>query len=146
MTLGEVPRVLLVRHAHAEWPNYHGRDVDRPLTPRGVEDAARTAAAIKAAGLAPALMLVSPAQRTRQTAAIIANALGVPETAIHFVDSLYSAGADGLETALREVARAGSLTMLVAHNPAISELGRRLADDSAFRPFAPADWADLPLA
>jgi phosphohistidine phosphatase len=145
VTGAAAPRVVLVRHAHADWPHYHGRDFDRPLTPRGMEDAARSAEAIRAAGLLPMLLLASPAQRTRQTAAIIANALALPETAIHHIDSLYNATAGTLELQLRKAAQPGAVTMLVAHNPGISELARQLADDPAFRPFAPGAWAQFEL-
>ena len=48
-----VPDCILVRHAHAQWPAYQGRDFDRPLTERGVQDAHATAREIHAAGLAP---------------------------------------------------------------------------------------------
>jgi phosphohistidine phosphatase len=138
-------RVILVRHAHADWPDYHGRDFERPLTPRGSADAARTAAAIKAAGLAPAVLLVSPALRTRQTAAIIAAALGLSDDCTQFVESLYNASAQGLEAELRRSAPNGDTIMLVAHNPGISELGRQLAGDRRTRPFAPADWRQFVL-
>ena len=139
-------RVILVRHAHADWPEYNGPDLDRPLTPRGNEDAARTAAAIKAAGLAPGSLLVSPALRTRQTAAIIATTLGLADDCTQFVDGLYNASSQGLEAELRRNAADGDTIMLVAHNPGISELGRRLACDRRARPFAPADWRQYMLA
>jgi phosphohistidine phosphatase len=139
------PRVVLVRHAHADWPHYQGRDFDRPLTPRGIEDAARSAEAIRAAGLVPTLLLTSPAQRTRETAAILAKGLALPEVAIRNVDGLYNASAGALELELRRAARPGSVTMLVAHNPGISELARQLADDPAFRSFAPGAWAQFEL-
>ena len=82
-----MPRqVILVRHAHAEWPNWSGRDFDRPLTPRGEEDAARTAQELRLAGHRPALLLASPALRTRQTARIIATGLEVADSALRFDD------------------------------------------------------------
>jgi phosphohistidine phosphatase len=134
------PRVILVRHAHAEWPDYHGRDFDRPLTARGRSDAARSAAAIRAADLKPDALLVSPALRTRETASIIAAALGVGDAAIQYIDDLYNASARTLEQELRRAAARHGLVMLVAHNPGISELGRALTEDPGFAPFAPADW------
>jgi len=138
--------VILVRHAHADWPDYHGCDLDRPLTPQGEADAAATAQAIRAAGNIPALLLVSPALRTRQTAAIIAHGLGLDDSAIVLVDSLYNASAETLEDELRSAsATAGGTVVLVAHNPGISELARRLGRDPSFRPFAPGHWRLLNL-
>lgn len=146
MSSGAAQPVILVRHAHADWPDYHGSDFDRPLTPRGEADAAATAQAIHAAGNLPALLLASPALRTRQTATIIAARLGLDEAGIVLLDSLYNASAEILEAELcRTMPDNGGTVMLVAHNPGISELARRLGRDSSFRPFAPAQWRLLHL-
>lgn len=138
--------VLIARHAHAEWPSWQGRDIDRPLTPRGEQDAARAGAAIRTAGYVPALVLVSPALRTRMTADIIARELGLAQHALRRVEALYNATARVLEAELREaVQEVEGLVMLVAHNPAVSHLARALSSDPAAPPFAPADWRLLPL-
>src|SRR5690606_15467290 len=97
-------QALLARHAHADWPAFHGRDFDRPLTPRGEQDAQRAAAAMRAAGHLPSLLLASPAVRTRQTATLLAEGLGLPVTSIRWVDALYNATATVLETHLRHAA------------------------------------------
>jgi phosphohistidine phosphatase len=137
-------QVILVRHAHAEWPAYRGNDFHRPLTARGESDALSTARAIGAAGHQPALVLASPALRTRQTAVAIATELGLGNLAIQFIDTLYNADADTLAAELRKAAAAHALVMLVAHNPGISELGQRLGRDHTIRNFKPADWRLFP--
>lgn len=137
--------VLLVRHAHAEWPAWRGRDFDRPLTPRGERDAAATGIAIREAGLAPATVLASPARRTRQTAEIILRELGVSEANLVLVEDLYNATADKLLEELRKAATVPGPTMLVAHNPGISDLGRELDGNARAAAFAPADWRLLLL-
>jgi phosphohistidine phosphatase len=141
------PRLVLVaRHAHADWPAWQGRDFDRPLTPRGEEDAARTAEALREAGHRPGLVLVSPALRTRQTAGIIARRLGLAEGVLRPVDSLYNASPAVLEAELRQAAQeTDGLLMLVAHNPGVSQLARSLSGDPAEPAFSPADWRLLPL-
>ena len=131
---------LLVRHAHAEWPQFTGRDFDRPLTQRGLDDAQAAAIALREAGLIPQLVLASPSQRTRQTTQIIAAELHVPTQSICFIDALYNAGPAALEAEMRKVQGNCRLVMLVAHNPGVSELARRLADDPLAAPFAPAQW------
>jgi phosphohistidine phosphatase len=129
-----------VRHAHAEWPNYVGRDFDRPLTQRGLDDAHTSGAALREAGHKPDLILASPARRTRQTAEILTTELQLPPQALHFVDALYNAGPAMLEAELRRAQGERKLVMLVAHNPGVSELARRLAKDPLAPPFAPAQW------
>lgn len=131
--------VLLVRHAHAQSPGFTGTDFDRPLTPGGEQQAALAAAAMRAAGHVPALILASPARRTLQTAQIMARELAVPASAVQVVESLYNAPADTLAAELhRATARTTGLVAIVAHNPGISELARELAPGATS--FAPAHW------
>lgn len=132
--------VILVRHAHAEWPDWSGRDFDRPLTPRGERDAHGAAVAIGAAGHRPTLVLASPALRTRQTAGILMAQLGLPEAALRLVDDLYNAPGGTLVTELRRHCVGAGTLMLVAHNPGISEAARMLSRDTHAPPFSPADW------
>jgi phosphohistidine phosphatase len=137
--------VILVRHAHAEWPAYSGRDFDRPLTAQGLTDARASAAAIRAASLQPELLIASPAIRTAQTAEIIAAALDLPAPAVTFVEALYNAPPDVLDTELRRAFRSNPRVILVAHNPGISELARSLSGNATMAPFRPGQWMHCPV-
>lgn len=142
----QLPRIVtLVRHAHAQWPMYSGRDFDRPLTPRGLKDALAAAREIRAAGLRPQVLLSSPAERTRTTAMILARELGLAPDALLFEDRLYNASADLLESVARDAATRCAQVMLVGHNPGISELAHRLAHQENLSPLAPAAWQSFPL-
>jgi phosphohistidine phosphatase len=138
-------RLILVRHAHADWPAYQGQDFDRPLTPEGLQGARTTAQAILAAGHRPALLLASPACRTRQTAEVLAATLCLPAEGLRYVENLYNATAATLETEVRAAARPGVLIALVGHNPGVSDLARKLTRDPKAAPYKPADWRLLPL-
>lgn len=143
---GAAHRVVVARHAHAEWPGFQGSDFDRPLTPRGEQDAARSGAAMRAAGLVPVLALASPALRTSQTARIIARELKLPAEALRFVEPLYNASPCVLEAQLREAAQhTDGLLLLVAHNPGVSQLACALGDGTPTAAFAPAEWRVLTL-
>jgi phosphohistidine phosphatase len=131
---------IIVRHAHAEWPNHHGPDFERPLTDRGFAEARATARAIAAAGHRPTLLLASPACRTRQTAEILAEEFQLPLDAVHYLDSFYNATAATLEAELRRAAAPGQLVVLVAHNPGVSNLARAFLGDPAAPPCKPAEW------
>ncbi|MET0282313.1 MAG: histidine phosphatase family protein [Steroidobacteraceae bacterium] len=138
------PQLILVRHAHADWPQYRGRDFDRPLTPQGVAGARDTGLAIQAAGLRPALLLASPARRTRQTAELIAAELQLPAGALQFLDTLYNAPQVTLEVEARVATACSGLVLLVAHNPGVSELARLLAGDPVAPNYSPGEWRLLP--
>jgi phosphohistidine phosphatase len=136
---------IIVRHAHAEWPDFHGPDFDRPLTGRGLADARAAGRAILAAGHRPVLLLASPACRTRQTAEILAEELQLPAAAVRYVEALYNATASTLEKEVRRAADGGSLLVLVAHNPGVSNLARVLQDDPDTPSCQPAEWRLLQL-
>jgi phosphohistidine phosphatase len=129
-----------MRHAHADWPSYTGRDFERPLTQRGLDEARACAIALRTAGLTPELTLASPARRTRQTAEILGTELQLPSQSLCLVDALYNAGPATLETELRRAQGDRKLVLLIAHNPGVSELARRLAKEPLAPPFAPAQW------
>lgn len=138
-------QVILLRHAHAEWPGFHGPDFDRPLTERGLAEARASARAINDAGHRPALLVASPARRTRQTAELLAEEFQLPHAALCFVDSLYNASPATLEAELRKHAAPTGLTVLVAHNPGISNLARSLVNDATDTMLHPAEWRLLSL-
>src|SRR5690606_5249241 len=116
-------------------------DFDRPLTPRGETDARQAAAAMRAAGHVPSLLLVSPARRPRQTARIFVDELRLPAASIRLIDELYNPSAAMLEAQLRQaLGQQDGLLLLLAHNPGISQLAQQLTSDRARVHFAPADW------
>ncbi len=135
-------RLLLLRHAKAA-PHSPDGDFARPLNPRGQADAARLGAFLASRGIVPAATLVSPAQRTRETAALVLAALpGAP--APLFSDALYNASVETLRAEIR-AAPAGAETLLViGHNPAIGELAHALAGDGADK--LPAGFPTCALA
>ena len=115
MAAGTAPACILVLHAHAEWPEYVGRDFARPLTDRGVKEAHATGLALRAAGVSPRRIIASAARRTEQTARILVGAL---------------------QAAVQQ----GTPVLLVAHNPGISELARLMSGNGMLEPFRPAEW------
>lgn len=72
--------LYFVRHGRAEdradWPP--ANDHLRPLTEDGIQDMKKAAAALRKLGVRPAAILTSPLVRARQTAEIVAEALGMP--------------------------------------------------------------------
>ena len=72
--------LLIIRHGESEWnveKRWQGW-LDAPLTARGLQQARDRAGALLATGFAPAVVHCSDLGRARQTAEIIASALGVP--------------------------------------------------------------------
>ena len=136
---------ILMRHANAEWPNYHGADFERPLNERGLAEARASARAISDAGHRPTLLIASPARRTRQTAEILAREFALTASAVQYVDSFYNASNSTLAAGLRNGAAPQGLTLLVAHNPGVTDLARELAPQEEAPPMKTAEWRVLTL-
>ena len=120
-----MPTLILVRHAKAVDRMDAEDDFARGLTPRGREDAGRAGDALKTAGIAPALALVSPAQRTKQTWSILSAAIG--EIPVESPMALYHASQDFLERAAIEAFASFDPVVMVGHNPGIGALAHDLA-------------------
>jgi phosphohistidine phosphatase len=124
-----VSALHLLRHAKAA-PQGEGTDRERPLEQRGRRAAQALAAWAEKRRLAPALVLCSPAVRTRQTLDIVAPAFARPPQ-ILFEDALYLATAAQLMTRLRVVPAGTASVMIVGHNPGLHELATILSDVSS---------------
>src|ERR1700691_4972564 len=74
--------LLIIRHAIAfERDRHRWRDdAARPLSPAGMRRARKAAAGLKEISKAPQLLLTSPLVRARQTAQILTDVAGWPES------------------------------------------------------------------
>ncbi|WP_245765623.1 SixA phosphatase family protein [Nonomuraea jiangxiensis] len=121
--------LIVLRHAKAaQVPGLADRE--RPLTGRGERDAERAGEEIRAAGLAPDLVLCSPALRTRRTAEI-----AFPATEISYEGDIYQAYPDELLELVRRSDPELGTVVLCGHNPGVHELALGLTGgDYTFRP------------
>jgi phosphohistidine phosphatase len=122
-----MPRLFLLRHAKAAWAAPGMSDFDRPLTPEGMRAARATGRAMAAAGHKPALVLCSPALRTRQTWEGVAEAIG-GGAQVEMPAPLYDGGAKAYLDAIRRAVDTASL-LVVGHNPMTEDIGDALAGD-----------------
>lgn len=121
-------RLYLLRHARAVARAPGEDDRDRVLDPSGRADAASVGAHLRREGVRPALALVSPAARTRETWALSGLAEATPA---RFVDSVYEAEAGTLLGLVRSVEAGADGLILVGHNPGIEELALALVPGAA---------------
>ena len=119
-------QLLLLRHAEAEPAPAGSSDNDRALTDRGRREAVSAANAIAAAGLTIDEALASPAQRTRETASIVARRLNLTLPITH-VATLYLAAPQVILQALQSCRAQSRTVLLIAHNPGLSDLVHELA-------------------
>ncbi len=148
-------RLVLFRHAKSDWSNPLLPDEERPLAERGLRDAPRMGAWLRARGVVPDKALVSPAARAQQTWEMARTRLGADVPA-ETVEMLYAfATPRPLLEAARRFGEDARTLMLVGHNEAMHELAVALAktgEEAALKrlrkkfPTAAVAVIDLPIA
>jgi phosphohistidine phosphatase len=113
--------LLLMRHAKAAEGDGQMRDWERPLAPRGLEDAPRMGRAIRERGIVPDVILSSSAVRTRQTTELVVEAAGF-ETEPQYLDDLYGADVETMTDILRELPEDCDCALVIGHNPTVTEM------------------------
>ncbi|MEO0410760.1 MAG: histidine phosphatase family protein [Pseudomonadota bacterium] len=118
-------RLLLMRHAKSSWDSAVARDFDRPLNKRGHKAGKHMGAYLHKEGLSWDVLLVSPAERTRQTVERLEAGYGETLAPL-YDDRLYMASATQLLAVLRNLDDIAQTVMLIAHNPGIQGLALSL--------------------
>jgi phosphohistidine phosphatase len=150
-------RLLLLRHAKSDWSRPGQPDRNRALNARGRSAAPIVGAYLAQHGLVPELALVSTAERTRETWALLAPHLPrMPK--VVFEDRLYNAGPDAILELVQEAPRGAATLLVLGHNPGMQQLAAALSASGdvetrarigekfptaalAVIGFAAADWA-----
>jgi phosphohistidine phosphatase len=118
-------RLMLLRHAKSEWSQPGKRDHERELAPRGRKVAPRIGKFMLRQGLLPNCALVSTAQRTRETWALVRNALD-NDPFTYFDERIYEASPGDILIAIRETPPAAEKLLVVGHNPGLQALAMAL--------------------
>ncbi|MEV5172674.1 histidine phosphatase family protein [Streptomyces flaveolus] len=131
MSVAEPRRIVLFRHAKADWPQVP--DHERPLAERGRTDAAVAGRKLADTGITFDLALCSTATRTRETWKLAVHELSHrPKTV--YEERVYEASPGELIAVLNEVPDEVRNVILIGHNPGVHGLADILAgaaDDDA---------------
>lgn len=122
-------RLFVLRHAKSSWSDPDLDDKDRPLAPRGRQAAELLAEHVRANGIRPGQVLVSPAKRTLETLEGVA-----PPGEVIVEPELYGASTKDLLERLRSVPDEIGSVMVIGHNPAMQALVLELADPGSSDP------------
>lgn len=109
-------RLILLRHGKSDWDASFNNDRGRPLAPRGRRAAASVGSTLTAQGLAPDLVLTSPAVRAATTAELAAEAGGWT-CPLRVVEELYGSGVATVLDIVSQTAPSVGTLMLVGHEP-----------------------------
>ena len=120
-------KLILLRHAKAEWAEPGQRDFDRQLSQDGVDECKSIAAQISQLKVRPDTVICSQAARAKQTLEHIQHAMPHDPQIVFELD-LYATDAPGY----LEIAAAsghGESIMLVGHNPMMEDLAYGLSKE-----------------
>ncbi|GAA1917998.1 histidine phosphatase family protein [Streptomyces sodiiphilus] len=124
----EVPRrIVLLRHAKADWPQVS--DHDRPLAERGRKDAPVAGRWLAGTGIRPDLTLCSTSARTRETWKLLVPELPQRPRTV-YEERLYDASLGELIAVINGVDDEIRDLMLVGHNPGMHALADALAGEA----------------
>ncbi len=111
--------LLLCRHSKSSWDFPYLRDIDRPLSKRGYNDAKIIGQVLLNQNVKPDLIVSSPAIRAFHTARIYAGIMDMPYCKIKIIKELYF----NMELFFHDLSRYlkddVKSVMLVSHNPDI---------------------------
>ena len=121
--------LLLLRHAKSSWKDENMRDFDRPLNQRGVKAATRMGKYARKHKLQPNLILSSPAERARETTALLLESSGL-NVELRYDERIYEASAVRLLEIVSQIEETAGVVMLVGHNPGFEELLEALTGEN----------------
>ena len=129
-----MPRILyLLRHAKSSWKDDSLADFDRPLKGRGREAAEQMGNRLASEKLQDAVLICSPAVRTRQTAKLV-----LKHSRLHmdqrFDERIYEASLRDLCQVISEIPDDRQTAMLIGHNPGFEELLAFLTGEARLMP------------
>lgn len=144
--------LTLVRHAKSSWNNEGQSDHDRVLNERGRKDAPVMAQRLVDQNCIPDFILISTANRARQTAGFLIDAFGLSAEQVQFDRQLYLASPNAILNAVSGTNNEHNHVMVVAHNPGLEQLCNELARQElppmptlAVRHFSYQSYADAEL-
>ena len=121
--------LYLLRHGQASWPSGLLGDFNRQLDTVGERQAVAIGLRLAQAETKPEMIIASPADRTRQTARFVANALSYPERQIHHLPEIYDADLQILARIVEKYPASLNCLLMVGHNPTLSYFGEWLTGE-----------------
>lgn len=118
--------LYLLRHAKTESAKATEGDIDRKLTPRGIDASKTVGSYLRERGYNPAFVICSPARRTRETFELVMRSAGLAPPH-RFEKVIYLATIDKIMDQITKMDDHIKSLMIVGHNPGMHHLAITLA-------------------
>ena len=119
----------IVRHGKSSWDFENISDIDRPLSPRGINNAYLMAKKLSERKVSPDKFITSPANRALYTSIIFSRVLKFPYEQIEISDSIYMGYTDDLLRLIGSQDDSHNTILIFGHNPAFTSLANVLMDN-----------------
>jgi phosphohistidine phosphatase len=123
-------KLILMRHAKSDWSTAGTGDFDRPLANRGRKDAPRMGRWLSKHAFKPDKFISSPAQRAKETAIFVADAIDFPHKDIIWDERVYDGSLQDLLEVIKNHCADTSTLLLIGHNPGLDSLLEYLSGDT----------------
>ncbi len=117
-----------MRHAKTESPYTLKRDIHRRLTDTGIHEATRMGEWMSSQQIQVDRIESSPAERTRQTAERVLEAMKLNHSILHFREDLYHATPDIFYRTILALPDDAHRVLIVSHNNGITDFANELTD------------------
>ncbi len=121
-------KLILIRHAKADWPKNIPSDFERPLLPEGKTDALELGLFFSKNRIMPNLVICSPAKRTTDTFSLINQHLQLNTRHLKYEPVIYEAAYTKLLEVVNNIDSYETVA-LIGHNNGISELANYLSGE-----------------
>jgi phosphohistidine phosphatase len=127
--------LFLLRHAKSSWKDVSLPDFERPLNERGLKAAPLIGKFMRRRKFRPDLILCSPAERARQTIALVSAAASFTAE-LRYDERIYEASDTRLLSLISQLDASVGKVLLVGHNPGLEELVQALTGEVRRMPTA----------
>lgn len=120
-------KIILVRHGKSSW-EHDVIDHERPLKPRGIEDAQLVAQVFKEEKISIDRVFSSDAKRAATTCEIFINALNINIKHVFFQHNLYDFSGEMVVQAIKSCSDNINTLMIFGHNHAFTAIANTFGD------------------
>jgi phosphohistidine phosphatase len=136
--------LYVLRHAKSDWNDALLTDFERPLNERGLRAARKMGEFLRERGIAPDLIVSSPASRARETAETVKDEAQFAAR-IRFEPRIYEASLSDLLEIVSTVENDCEKLLIVGHNPGFERLVGSLTGEFHAMPTAALAEIELPI-
>ncbi|MCZ6520074.1 MAG: histidine phosphatase family protein [Bacteroidetes bacterium] len=121
--------LFLIRHARTAERAVDMKDIDRPLTLEGIQNASKMGRFFLLKNISPDSIMSSTALRAKTSAELMAEQMNYDTAKIYMSDKIYEASARTLLQIVNAIKEEFKTVLLIGHNPSISFLAEYITGE-----------------